>query len=32
MIIVNKLSKQTHVKSIDGLIFERVAQIFYHIS
>ena len=31
MIIVNKLSKQTHVKSIDELTFERVAQVFYHI-
>ena len=31
MIIVNRLSKQTHVKFIDELIFERVAQIFYHI-
>ena len=31
MIIVNKLSKQTHVKFIDELTFERVAQIFYHI-
>ena len=31
MIIVNRLSKQTHVKSIDELIPERVAQVFYHI-
>ena len=31
MIIVNKLSKQTHVKFIDELIFERIIQIFYHI-
>ena len=31
MIIVNRLSKQTHVKFIDELIFERVTQIFYHI-
>ena len=31
MIIVNKLLKQTHVKFIDKLIFERVTQIFYYI-
>ena len=31
MIIVNKLSKQTNVKFINELIFERIAQIFYHI-
>ena len=31
MIIVNRLSKQTHVKFIDELTLERVAQIFYHI-
>ena len=31
MIIVNKLSKQTYVKLINKLIFERVAQVFYHI-
>ena len=32
MIIVNRLSKQTYVKFIDELTFERVTQIFYHIS
>ena len=31
MIIVNRLSKQTHVKFIDELILERIAQVFYHI-
>ena len=31
MIIVNKLSKQTHVKFINKLIFERITQIFYYI-
>ena len=31
MIIVNKISKQTYVKFIDELIFERVIQIFYYI-
>ena len=31
IIIVNKLSKQTYVKFIDELTFERIIQIFYHI-
>ena len=31
MIIVNKLSKQTHVKFINELIFKRIAQTLYHI-
>ena len=31
MIIVNKLLKQTYVKFIDELIFERVIQVFYYI-
>ena len=31
MIIVNKLSKQTYVKFINKLIFERIIQIFYYI-